>query len=331
MKAVVLGATGFLGLNLVEALKGAGHDVVATRRPSSNTIYLRRLKVPLKPVRLEDPDSLVAAMDGAEVAFFSAGHYPRLSIDTEKQVEQGVRGLKNALESAMKAGVRRFVYTGSVATVARPRDGRPATEADGLIPKAPEGSTYYAVKLAMDQAVDHAVKAGQDVVTLMPTGCFGPYDHKVGTGFFVVALANKALATYVDGRTNIVDARDVALGHLAAATKGRAGERYILGGTNIGITDLLHEMARRYDVPPPGRCMPADEALAFATAEEARCHGTPHRPALSREMVDMAVHGQFVDVAKAKSELGFNPRPLEETLAGSFEWYRQNGYIRIAA
>ncbi|MGC4113233.1 MAG: NAD-dependent epimerase/dehydratase family protein [Myxococcales bacterium] len=331
MKAVVLGATGFLGLNLVEALKAAGHDVVATRRPSSNTIYLRRFKVPLKSVRLEDPESLVAAMDGAEVAFFSAGHYPRLSIDTEKQVEQGVRGLKNALEAARQAGVRRFVYTGSVATVAHPKDGRPAVEADGLIAKAPQGSTYYAVKLAMDHAIDEAVAAGQDVVTLMPTGCFGPYDHKVGTGFFIVALANRALATYVEGRTNIVDARDVALGHLAAATKGRAGERYILGGTNLGITDLLQKMAEQYDVPPPGCCMPAAEALAYATAEEARCHGTPNRPAMSREMVDMALEGQFVDVAKARTELDFNPRPLEETLTGAFEWYRQNGYIRIAA
>jgi dihydroflavonol-4-reductase len=331
VKAVVLGATGFLGLNLVEALRAAGHDVVATRRPSSNTIYLRRFKVPLKPVRLEDPDSLVAAMDGAEVAFFSAGHYPRLSIDTEKQVEQGVRGLRNALAAARQAGVRRFVYTGSVATIAHPKDGRPAVESDGLIAKAPEGSTYYAVKLAMDRAIDGAVAEGQDVVSLLPTGCFGPYDHKVGTGFFVVAMANRSLAAYVEGRINIVDARDVALGHIAAATKGRAGQRYILGGTNVGITDLLHTMADTFDVPPPGRCLPAAEALEFATAEEARCHGTPNRPAMSREMVDMAVHGQFVDVAKARQELSFHPRSLEETLTGSFEWYRQNGYIRIAA
>ena len=331
MKAVVIGGTGFIGLNIVQALKAGGHEVVATRRPASNTIFLRRLKVPLRPVSLEEPDSIAAAMDGCDTAFFCAGHYPRFSIGTRAQVSQAVRQVRNALSVARRVGLRRFVYTGSVVSVARPKRRRPATEADGVLRRAPPGSTYFAVKLALEREVLAAAREGLDAVVLLPTGCFGPFDHKVGTGYFVVALGNGALSTYVDGRINVVDVRDVAAAHVAAASKGRSGERYILGGHNLTVRQFVTGMAQRIDVAPPQRILERAEAFEVAATEEARCHGTPQRPALSREMVDMAVYGQFVDSGKARTELAFNPRPLEETIADSFEWYRQNGYVRRAA
>ncbi|MBI5544947.1 MAG: hypothetical protein HY901_13740, partial [Deltaproteobacteria bacterium] len=208
---------------------------------------------------------------------------------------------------------------------------RPAVETDGTPSEAPEGSTYFAVKLALEREVMAASRAGLDAVTLLPTGCFGPYDHKVGTGFFVVALANRALAAYVDGRINVVDVRDVAAAHVAAALKGRPGERYILGGHNVRVRELLAGMAQSFEVDLSARRLEPEEAFRIAAEEEARCQGTPRRPALTREMVDMAVYGQYVDAAKARAELGFTPRPLQETLTGSFEWYRQNGYIGRAA
>jgi len=331
VKAVVIGGTGFIGLNIVEALKASGHEVCATRRPSSNTIFLRRLGVPLRPISLTDPASIESAMAGCDTAFFTAGHYPRYSIDTEAQVERAALCLRNALLAARRSGLRRFVYTGSVVTVARPAQGRVAVESDGVPPEAPPGSTYFAVKLALEREVAAAAAAGLDVVTLLPTGCFGPYDHKVGTGYFVVALANRALAAYVDGEINVVDVRDVARAHLAAALLGRRGERYILGAHNLSVRALLQQMARHFAVELPARQLEREEAFRLAAAEEARCSGTPHRPALTREMVDMAVFGQHVDSGKARSELGFSPRSLEETLAGAFDWYRQNGYIRRAA
>jgi dihydroflavonol-4-reductase len=331
VRAVVIGGTGFIGLNVVEALKASGHEVVATRRPSSNTIFLRRLKVPLRPVSLEEPEAIAAAMDACDTAFFCAGHYPRFSVDTRAQVRQAVRQLRNALSAARRVGIRRFVYTGSVVSVARPEARRAATEADGVLRRGPPGSTYFAVKLALEREVLAAARDGFPAVVLLPTGCFGPFDHKAGTGYFVVALGNGVLQTYVDGRINVVDVRDVAAAHVAAASKGRCGERYILGGHNLTIRELLNGMAQRFGVAPPGRSLTRAEAFEVAAAEEARCYGTRHRPALSREMVDMAVCGQFVDSAKARAELAFHPRPLEETVADSFEWYRQNGYIHRAA
>jgi dihydroflavonol-4-reductase len=329
VKAVVIGGTGFLGLNLVEALKGAGHEVAATRRKSSNTIFLRRLKIPMLPASLDDEASLVSAMQGREVAFFAAAHYPRLSVDTEAQVARAVAEARCVLSAARKAGLRRLVYTGSVVTVARPASGRPAVESDGSPASAPEGSTYFAVKLALEREVLAA--RGLQIVELLPTGCFGPFDHKVGTGFFVVAMAHRRLAAYVDGKINVVDVRDVALAHLAAALTGRPGERYIVGGHDVVVSDFLAQISRCLGVPNTARKLDQSEALRLATAEEARCQGTPERPALSREIVDMAVHGQFVDSGKARSELGLAPRPLSATLADSVDWYRRNGYIPQAS
>jgi len=325
VKAVVIGGTGFLGLNLVEALRASGHEVVATRRKSSNTIFLRRMKVPMLAASLDDEESLVAAMKGSEVAFFAAAHYPRLSLDTEAQVAQAVAQTRHVLAAARRASIRRLVYTGSVVTVARPPTDRPAVETDGTPAVAPEGSTYYAVKLALEREVLSA--RDLEVVEVLPTGCFGPYDHKVGTGFFVVALAHGRLAAFVDGRINVVDARDVALAHIGAALEGRPGERYILGGHDIVVSDFLSQISRCVGVPVAARKLGADEAMRLATAEEARCQGTPERPALSREIVDMAVHGQFVDSGKAIRELGFAPRLLGATLSDSVDWYRRNGYI----
>ncbi|OGQ82300.1 MAG: hypothetical protein A2289_00545 [Deltaproteobacteria bacterium RIFOXYA12_FULL_58_15] len=329
MKAVVVGATGFLGLNIIEALKAADSpfdEIVATRRKSSNTIFLRRLKVPMVEAALEDVDSLVNAFENTDVVYFAAGHYPRLSVDTADQVRQAVGGAENLFNAARQAKVRRVIYTGSVVTVGRPTEDRLATEADGS-PSIPDGSTYFAVKVALEPAVMAA--HGVETIALSPTGCFGPFDHKVGTGFYIVGMANQALSVYTDGRINVVDARDVAAAHVQAATRGRPGERLILGGHNVRVTALLQMVSRLFGVPMPERCMTAAEAVVFASAEEERCHKEGKgRPAISREIVDMIVHGQFVDSSKAKTELGFTVRPLEDTLMASFEWYRANGFIR---
>jgi dihydroflavonol-4-reductase len=327
MKAVVIGGTGFLGLSIVEALKTAGHDVVATRRPSSNTIFLRRLKVPMLPVSFDDPDSLVAAMEGCDAVFFAAGHYPRLSIDTEVQVAKGVAMLKNVIAASRRARVKRFLYTGSVVTVARPHEPRPAVESDGMPQTAPDGSTYIAVKIALEREMMAAIKDGLPGIILLPAGCLGPFDHKIGTSFFIVSLAHRALPVFVDGEVNVVDARDAAKGHVAAALKGRPGERYLLGGTNLRVSQMVQQVAQKLNVPLSGKCLAAGEAIRFAAEEEARCNGTPQRPVITREMVDLSVFGQYVDSTKAKSELGFQARPLSATLDDSIEWYRKNGYI----
>jgi dihydroflavonol-4-reductase len=328
VNALVIGGTGFIGLNLVEALEAGGHAVRAGRRPSSNTIFARRLKVPLVPVDLADPEGLASAMAGSDVVFFAAGHYPRYAGNTEAEVATGVAGIEAALAAARRAAVRRLVYVGSVATVARRADGQPATEAEGLA-TPPAGATYHAVKVAMARAVQAAADAGDlEVVTACPTGCLGPYDHKVGTGYLVAGVGSGRLDAYVDGFVDLVDARDVARSLVAAAEVGRPGARYILAGHGLPVGTLVSRLARRLGVPPPPRRLAPDAALAFADAEEARCRGTAERPRLSRELVDLILHGQLVDDALARAELGHVSRPLEATFDDTFDWYLRNGFVR---
>lgn len=336
MRALVVGATGFLGLNLVEALRDGGHDVVATRRASSNTIFLRRLRVPLVTADLSDPESLTEAMRGREVVFLAAGHYPRYHFDREAQVADAVAGIRSALDAARRAGVARLVYTGSAVTVRRREDGRPAREDDGMA-SVPGGSTYFAVKLAMEAEVLRAAAPdgdgpGLDVVAVLPSGCLGPYDWKVGTGFFVAGLGNRMLDVWLDGRINVVDARDVARGHILAAERGRRGARYLLGGHDVTVRDLLALVAARLEVPLPTVELTPEVASMVAALEELHCHETGRgRPLLSREIVDLIRYGQFVDSSRARDELGFTVRPLEETIAASAAWYRANGFIRATA
>ena len=327
MNALILGGTGFLGLNLAEALKAAGHEVRAGRRRSSNTIFARRLGVPLVSADLGDRAQLADAMAGSDVVFFAAGHYPRYAGDTVAQVSTGVSGVASALAAARRAGVRRFVYVGSVATVAQRADGRPATEADGLI-VPPPGATYHAVKVAMARTVMEAASRGElGIVTACPTGCLGPYDHKVGTGYLVAGVGSGRLDRFVDGFVDMVDARDVARSLVVAAERGRHGARYILAGHGLPVSTLIDRLARRLGVEPPTRRLAAEEAVAFADAEEARCRGTAERPRLSRELVDLIVHGQPVDDALARGELGHLARPLEATFDDTYDWYQRNGFV----
>ncbi len=312
-RSLVIGGTGFLGLAIVDALREAGHDVALTRRRSSNTILARRRRVPMLSAELGDVPALTAAMAGRDTVFMVAGHYPRFSVDTESQVAQAVAGLRSVVDAARLAGVRRLVYTSSSATWLEPL-------AD---------STYFAVKLALEAEARRAADAGGlDVITLCPTACLGPGDYKVGTGFFVLGMLTGALQVWVDGYIDVVDVADVAAAHVAAATRGTPGARYLIGGHGLAIRALLETIAGRWQVSMPDRELSHAEAHALATAEETRCvaAGGRERPLLSREMVDLAITGAPLDPEPARAALGLTVRPLTETIDRACRWYRDNGF-----
>jgi len=337
MKAVVVGGTGFLGLNLVAELRDAGHDLRATRRRSSNTIFARRMKVPLVSVNMEagegEDDGLTEAFEGRELVYFCAGHYPRYSVDTEAQVALSLGVLRRALSAAKAAGVRRFVYVGSVATVGRAPGSALATEGCGEAVIEP-GSTYTAIKLALERealaANGSLTPSGEsfEVVSLLPTGLLGPYDHKIGTGYFLIGLLAGKLDFFLDGQVNFIDARDAARAMIVAATAPVAGQRVILGGHNLSVREYVKKICEQFSVAPPARELKLADALALATSEEARClNEGKGRPAISREMVDAISHGQFVDCSLAQDVLHLAPRPLEETIEDAATWYRRNGFL----
>jgi len=327
MRAVVVGGTGFVGMNVSRALARAGHDVIATRKEHTNTLFARKLGVPLVRADLDDRDSLVTAMRGRDVVFMCAGHYPRFSLDASREVDLARGRVDRALDAARRAGVRRFVLTSSVATVGPPRDGERSDERDPIDPHA-LSSVYHRVKLAIEE---EALAADDlDVVVLLPTAIVGELDVKAGTGFLIVALANGALPFFVDGRINVVDADDVALAHVHAATRGRPGERYIVAGHDLTVEELLERVADTLGIDARSTAIPAWLASSIATFSELRCAVAKDggRPMLSRELVDVVRFGQWVKSDKARVELALEPpTPLGKTLEKACSWYRRHRYV----
>ena len=333
MKALVVGGTGFVGMNVVRALVAGGHDVAATRRLHTNTLFARRLGAPLLRAELDDVDALAESMRGRDVVFNCAGHYPRYSLDLEREVAIARARTRNTLEAARRAGVSRYVLTGSVATVGPPRDGR--SHSDELDPAEPRSlaCVYHAVKHAIEAEVLGAGRAGQDVVVLLPSAIFGELDVKAGTGFLIVAVGNRSLPFFVDGPANVVDADDLARAHILAAERGKSGERYIVGGHDLAVSELLQLFANALDVPLSGRALPAHLAGWLATLGEkrARAANDGRHPPITRELVDVVRYWRFVRNTKADRELGLAaPTPLELTVKKACDWYVRHRYVRLA-
>lgn len=319
MNALVLGAGGFLGLNLVDALLAGSIVPRCGRRKRGNVLALRQRKVPLVLADLDDPASLVEAMAGAEVVFHLAGHYPRLSLDRDLAIATGTRQLRNVLDAAARSGVRRVIYVSSTATVAPNPSG--LSDERHVFAAAPGFGTYHDLKWAME-----AIALAEDrveVVVACPGACLGPWDLRVGTSALLLGLARGMDPPHADGIVNPVDARDVALGLVRLAAMPSPPRRLLLTAGNHRLADLLADLARHYGVAPPSPPLPAAEAIRLADEEERRAHDGRTRPLVSREIVDLVVHGVEIDAALARDALGLRFRPLAETVSALDEWARR--------
>ncbi|MBI2377433.1 MAG: NAD-dependent epimerase/dehydratase family protein [Deltaproteobacteria bacterium] len=318
MRVLVLGATGFLGLNTVDAVRHLGHETLAARRRRSNVIPLRSRKVALVEVELTEPETLVSAMRTADVCIHAAGHYPKLSTNAERARERGLAELEAVLDAAAQSGLRRLVYVSSTATVAP--SASISNEAD-TFSSAPGFGVYHDLKWEMEARV--AREDRLEVRVACPSACLGPWDLRVGTSALLVAVAHGLDPAHPDGWVNWVDSRDVGLGLAELAIRDRAPRRVILSAGARRLHELLTHCAARYSVPPPSPPLGPEAALSFAQAEELRAEASGKRPRLSVEIVDLVVHGTPISGALATDALGVRYRALDETLDAFDEWARR--------
>lgn len=325
-RALVIGGTGFIGLNLVDELLRRGVEVRVTRRKRSITAFLRRRPVELVHAELEDLASLIEAMRGCDAVFLAAGHYPRYSLDLDASVEVAVRGVRNACQAALATDVERFVYTSSVASLGPTGDTGPANEDD--IPRSrPTESVYRAVKWAMEREIELASARGLPAITILPGGCVGPWDVRLGTGSFIVGVVQGLLPWYLEGIVNIVDVADVARAH-AQAAEARGGARYCVAGHCVYVSELLQLVEDRYGGRAPTDCLRVDEARQQADADERSAAERGERVPFPREMVDIIAAGQAVSSARAEEELGLRFTSLDDALDRAHDWFRRFGYLR---
>lgn len=314
MDCLIIGAGGFLGLNLLEKLSDSSFQVTCGRRRRSNVLELRRRKLPLVHTELDEPETLLNAMKGKKVVFHLAGHYPKFSLDREKTLELGQRQTQNVLDACAASDVQRLVYVSSTATVAPPVTGM-ANEADRF-EKAPNYGVYHDLKYHMEQAV--LAEERFEVSVACPGACIGAWDWKVGTSALLVATAQGIVPPHPDGVINLVDVRDVASGLVSLATAPTPLERVLMVGHNIRLQALLELLCARYGHPPPPAPLSASAAIEFADQEESRCVANGGRPGISREIVDLINHSSAIDSSLAVQALGLEWRSLEDTLE-SFE------------
>ena len=328
MKALVTGATGFVGAAVARALLAEGWGVRALVREGSDRSNLRTLSTELAVGDLTDRASLDRAVSGCEALFHVAADYRLGAPDPSQLYHANVDGTRNILAAAREARVGRVVYTSSVATIGIPADGSPGDERTPVALEAMIGH-YKRSKFIAEQAALQMARDGLPLVIVNPSTPIGPGDVKpTPTGQLVLDAAAGRMPAYVDTGLNVVHVDDVAAGHLLALSRGRTGERYILGGRDMTLEQILVEIARIVGRKPPRIRLPYGAVLPFAYLAEGFARISGHSGRLTLEGVRMSRKRMFFSSAKAERDLGYSVRPPTEAFADAVRWFRESGKLR---
>jgi dihydroflavonol-4-reductase len=328
MTVLVTGGTGFVGANLVRELVADGLTVRVLVRPSSDRRALAELPVEVATGDLLDPPSLRAALAGVRVLYHVAADYRLWAPDPSLLYRVNVDGTRALLASAEAAGVSRIVYTSSVGTLGIPADGTPGTETTPVALADMVGD-YKRSKFLAEREAAAAASRGLPVVIVNPSAPVGPWDWKpTPTGKMLVDYLRGRMFAYLDTGLNVVHVRDVARGHIRAAERGRAGERYILGhaGGNLGLAAIFQRLAPYTGIAAPRVRLPHGAALAIATVLEGFSRLSGREPLASRTAVRMAAKRMFFDPGKAIRELDLPQTPVDEALRDAVDWFWAHGY-----
>jgi dihydroflavonol-4-reductase len=326
-KILVTGASGFVGSAVARSLLEAGYSVRALMRPSSTRFHLADLGLEYVEGDLRNQQSISAAMSGVDYLFHVAADYRLWARDRNEIFQSNVSGTRIIMEEAARAGVKRIVYTSSVATLKIPDDG----SADETMP-LPDGGgigTYKRSKVAAERLVEAMVaERGLPVVIVNPSTPIGPRDVKpTPTGRIIIEAATGRMPAFLDTGLNLVHVDDVAAGHLLALRRGRVGERYILGGENMALADMLAIIAKLVGRRPPRLQLPRLPLMPLAYAAEAVAQITGREPFVTVDGLKMAKYRMYFTAAKAERDLGFKARPANDALNDAIRWFQEAGYL----
>ncbi len=326
---LITGASGFVGSAVARSLLQSGEQVRALVRLTSARTNLADPRLEIVEGDIRDAASIARAMTGIRYLFHVAADYRLWARHPDDIVRTNVEGTRIVMNAALAAGVARVVYTSSVATLAALAD-RAASDENHPLPADKAVGAYKYSKVMAERLVE-AMVAEQNLpaVIVNPSTPIGPGDVRpTPTGRIIIEAATGRMPAYVDTGLNLVHVDDVAAGHVAALHKGRVGERYILGGENVLLGDMLREIARQIGRAPPKLRLPRQLIFPIAYGAEAIAHFTGREPFVTTTGLKLAKDHMFFTSAKAERELGYTARPYGEAIAEAIAWFRQHGYLR---
>lgn len=328
MKAFITGATGFVGSHVARALAAQGADLRLLVRSTSRLDNIADLRAETATGDLRDPESLKKAMAGCDFVFHVAADYRLWVRDPEQMYRSNVEGTRAIIRAAQESGVRRVIYTSSVATMGFTREGHIAGEDSPVSIKDMVGH-YKRSKFMAEQIALEAGNNGANVVVVNPTTPIGEYDIKpTPTGRIVVDFLKRKFPAYVDTGLNLADVKEVARGHLLAMEKARPGERYILGGENLTLKQILDKLAALTGLLAPTMKVPHAVAMGFAVFDQfftGMIMGKEPRATIGA--VKMGRKKMFASSGKAERELGYRVLPVADALRRAIDWFQSHGYV----
>ncbi len=326
---LVTGATGFVGSAIVRAFLAGGYPVRALIRAESVRDNLAGLPIDSVEGDVCDARAVARALRGVRYVAHAAGDYRLWARNPDAIVRTNVEGTRIVMQQALSAGIERIVYTSSVATLAARADGAPADEALPMAETAAVGM-YKRSKVLAERLVEAMTRRDAlPAVIVNPSAPVGPRDIRpTPTGRMIVAAASGRMPGFVDTGLNLVHVDDVAIGHVAALARGAVGERYILGGQNVYLADMLRDIASLVGRRPSQRKLPRAPLYPLALAAQWSAAVSGREPLLTLDGLRMSKQCMFFTSAKAERELGFHARPYIEGIRDAVEWFRNAGYLR---
>ena len=327
-RVVVTGASGFVGSAVARALVARGFDVRAVVRATSPRANLADTGCEISEADMRDKPSMLRAMQGARYLFHVAADYRLWARDPNEIVRNNLEGTRATMQAALEAAVEKIVYTSSVATL-KPIEGQSAGENSRHDEHTVIGA-YKLSKVVAERLVEKMVAEQNLPATIVsPSTPIGPRDIRpTPTGRIIVEAATGKIPAFVDTGLNLVHVDDVAEGHLLALDKGRIGERYILGGEDVTLQQMLAVIAGLANRRAPKIKLPRGPLYPLAYAAEAVARFTNKEPFITADALNMSKYRMFFSSAKAARDLGYKARPYREGLADAMQWFGTQGYLR---
>ncbi len=327
MKIAVIGATGLIGQHASRALVSHGDALRIVHRTGSLLRSLEDLPFETAEADLEDRAALTEALRDVDAVIHCAGYYPRQFNRTGEELAIARRQMSNFCQAALDAGCTKVVYVSAASVLEKPAPGQLADESMVCRQEPSRRNPFRLIKWHQEKIAEEYIGRGLPLVFAIPSMVFGEYDHGPTAGRLIVGVANGTLRHYIACQRNIIAGTDLGRGLLRCVAAGTVGERYILGGTNIGFGELVEKIAAAAKVAPPKR-VSLPVAHAIAALQELGYRITGKIPSVKRSELAMIASGKFLSTDKAERELGFKARiGVEDAISRALRWFKTNGFI----